>query len=1023
MKKKWLAVMLAAVVALSAPVQASAVWQKTADQNWQWSENETLATGWKQIDGVWYHFDAKGNMSTGWMNDGKSWYYLKADGSMKTGWLKDEGQWYYLNANGEMATGWKTLDGKSYYLNGSGKMVTGWQQVDGKWYHMTVDGVRESGWIEVNGQRYFLDANGTMQTGVVQIDGKTYFLGENGQVLTGRLWVDGERYDFADTGEATGSKKPVPEKAFDTQGNQTQVVEEKPTQSDKEDDGNTHTGGISGWYPDIDWNPGSSTGDNEGSTGGTVNPDPEEPDGGDQGGTDQPNPTLTIYMSDGSWKETNEGIEFSTKEGTHLSGDFQIGLDVGSRFFLEGHPDIMLHYIGISNLFAPVNEMSGYLSYWMKDEEQIGSSTLIRANLIQVVNENGLLTLTYGNLDKKITVKLKIADDKKTVTWMDVSAASLIGDRTENVYTSADFDILPDTVMNVHSEQELRSALAQNNVQKIIIDGDNFNYWKLSDSIVIERDVEIQSGTQGGLLASSDWHSGDKPLISIQNGAKVRLSAGTYTGGMTLSTNAASSKVIEVVDGTLEMSNIKLNSQNMNQTLLYLKNANAKIYDCNFGKYYGMEDDLTVGIEMDTSEGSVSYLTILSATFDSYKQIISGSPDSVVDLPSGFTEFINEQSQREWTNDPSKIPGEGEEGGDDGEPELPQSNLEITVPDGSWEDSEEGIKFATAEGKHIEGNFSLSFHNGFTYQEYEGIVFNEFLVNDLFVSSEKMTGRLEYQMQNGSNDTALLSRNSWDDDVLTLKFENPSKSFTIRLKVTEDQKTLTWLGVSSESLINPEYSKTKVSVRWDVIPDTTAAVHNETELRQALADTNITEIALNSDSSFQGEDFSLKDTLIIDRDVKIYTSNSWTYFYRSDNWQDDEQPLILIQDNADVMFSSNMSFDVPNAIKVIDAKLTLEDIYFTTLSGYSISMENGADVKIYECRFSNYAIDIQMDMTGVGSSKLDIKTATFENRGGHQIISGSPDSVVDLPSGFTEFINEQSQREWTNDPSKIPSQS
>ena len=94
-KKKWLSIMLAGLIALSAPVQASAAWQKTPDQNWQWSENEILAIGWKQIDGVWYHFDAKGNMSTGWMKDGKNWYYLKADGSMKTGWLNDSGQWYY----------------------------------------------------------------------------------------------------------------------------------------------------------------------------------------------------------------------------------------------------------------------------------------------------------------------------------------------------------------------------------------------------------------------------------------------------------------------------------------------------------------------------------------------------------------------------------------------------------------------------------------------------------------------------------------------------------------------------------------------------------------------------------------------------------------------------------------------------------------------------------------------------------------------------------------------------------------
>ncbi|HIQ58206.1 MAG TPA: hypothetical protein IAB22_02010 [Candidatus Merdivicinus intestinavium] len=43
------------------------------------------------------------------------------------------------------------------------------------------------------------------------------------------------------------------------------------------------------------------------------------------------------------------------------------------------------------------------------------------------------------------------------------------------------------------------------------------------------------------------------------------------------------------------------------------------------------------------------------------KQIISGSPDSNVILPNGYTEFTNGEGQREWTNDPDKLPQPPEE--------------------------------------------------------------------------------------------------------------------------------------------------------------------------------------------------------------------------------------------------------------------------------------------------------------------------------------------------------------------------
>lgn len=48
------------------------------DQTWMYEEEESYATGWRQIDGAWYYFDGDGIMQTGWVKDADSqlWYDL-----------------------------------------------------------------------------------------------------------------------------------------------------------------------------------------------------------------------------------------------------------------------------------------------------------------------------------------------------------------------------------------------------------------------------------------------------------------------------------------------------------------------------------------------------------------------------------------------------------------------------------------------------------------------------------------------------------------------------------------------------------------------------------------------------------------------------------------------------------------------------------------------------------------------------------------------------------------------------------
>lgn len=130
--KKIIAIAIASTIVSSiAPVSAYAEWLQDSQNNWSWTENGSNATGWKEINGAWYKFDANGKMKTGWIKDtdGK-WYNLAPSGEMKTGWVQDtDGKWYNLAPSGEMRTGWvQDTDGKWYNLASSGEMKTGWIQ-------------------------------------------------------------------------------------------------------------------------------------------------------------------------------------------------------------------------------------------------------------------------------------------------------------------------------------------------------------------------------------------------------------------------------------------------------------------------------------------------------------------------------------------------------------------------------------------------------------------------------------------------------------------------------------------------------------------------------------------------------------------------------------------------------------------------------------------------------------------------------------------------------------------------------
>lgn len=148
------------------------------ETGWKYYASNKAVTGWKQVDGKWFFFNAEGVMQKWWVKDGNTWYYLNGNGEMQTGWLQDGGTWYYLNGSGAMATGWAQVGGTWYYLNSSGAMKTGWLKQGGSWYYLDGSGAMKTGWFQVDGKWYYAYSSGALAVSTT-VDG--YYVNANGE--------------------------------------------------------------------------------------------------------------------------------------------------------------------------------------------------------------------------------------------------------------------------------------------------------------------------------------------------------------------------------------------------------------------------------------------------------------------------------------------------------------------------------------------------------------------------------------------------------------------------------------------------------------------------------------------------------------------------------------------------------------------------------------------------------------------------------------------------------------------------
>ena len=219
---------------------------------------------------------------------------------------------------------------------------------------------------------------------------------------------------------------------------------------------------------------------------------------------------------------------------------------------------------------------------------------------------------------------------------------------------------MPDTAAIVRTEQEMRDALENPNINKIYmgITEDYTAHIEFDSQLIIDRDIEFSNeGTRPKIewQPSENWVDGEKALISIQNGANVRFISDRNQ--FIVDAGSQNIPLIEIKDSTLEMSGVTLYGHVL-YSILSLEN----VVGCVYVWLIQGSKELTTGISMDMVDGSVSKLEIIGGEIQRVnKQIISGSPDSNVILPNGYTEFTNGEGQREWTNDPDKLPQPPEE--------------------------------------------------------------------------------------------------------------------------------------------------------------------------------------------------------------------------------------------------------------------------------------------------------------------------------------------------------------------------
>ena len=141
----------------------------------------------------------------GWIETAQGRYYAAQDLTIQTGWFTDASGTYYLlpDQGGLAATGFTQIEGLPYYFDAQGMLRTGWLNYsdaggvvargllglpEGTYYLDPADGHRVTGFVELpDGTRYFDAETGAMLTATTaELEGAECTFDENG-ILTSRI--------------------------------------------------------------------------------------------------------------------------------------------------------------------------------------------------------------------------------------------------------------------------------------------------------------------------------------------------------------------------------------------------------------------------------------------------------------------------------------------------------------------------------------------------------------------------------------------------------------------------------------------------------------------------------------------------------------------------------------------------------------------------------------------------------------------------------------------------------------------
>lgn len=183
-----------------------------------------VLTGWRTVNKHKYYFDPQtGAMCTGDVVIGDKGYHLWEDdtadhykGQAATGYVEISGNKYYYDANAVMKTGWQKIkDGTGtnwhYFAKGTGSEIAPdpvTQEGKSFWRTITENGITVDYYFPNNGTPYVAKKDGSgkvIKTGMVITNaGKSYYVDEKGNVVHGwmKLTIDGNTdWFFFSTGD------------------------------------------------------------------------------------------------------------------------------------------------------------------------------------------------------------------------------------------------------------------------------------------------------------------------------------------------------------------------------------------------------------------------------------------------------------------------------------------------------------------------------------------------------------------------------------------------------------------------------------------------------------------------------------------------------------------------------------------------------------------------------------------------------------------------------------------------------